>query len=269
MNLFSENEWRGLFRVWQNNQPNNGRGLIASVGEFLCMSSNQFSQMLSGHRKLSIENALELSEFMKLTDLEKEYFLALVEAENAGSQKLKDYWHNKAASICNESQTVRAIIRPEKELDDSAASKFYSSYLFSLIRLFCSTGKGKTLKQITGEFELEEDQAKRILNFLVEQGLVVEKEESYHLGAVSTHVSKGSLNLNRHHANWRIESLKHVDVIKEEEVMFTCPCSLDQETFDEVKSKILALISEAGDRVRQSDAKRVACLNIDFFWMTK
>ncbi len=269
MKLFSFNQPRALIRYWLSTLPQKGRGKITDIGAALNVSPNQVSQMLSGHRKMTLEHAVELADFMKLTPTESDFFIALVEFENAGTNKLKNYWKAKADSIRKTGLSVQMNIKPEKELDELAKAQFYSSHLFSLVRLYCSVGKGKTVEEICEAFNLERSATSEILNFLIAEGLVVYKNGIHKMGLQSTHVPQGSPYLYRHHTNWRIESLKHLDKVRDEELVFTCPCSLDEKTFVKLKEKFLQLISEAGDLVRASDSDEVACINIDLFWLTK
>lgn len=243
------------------------RGEIARIAEHLDVASTLLSQVLSGTRHLTLEQSFAVTKYFDLANLEKDYFLASVHKDRAQDIELKNYWSMKQKEIITVSQSVKNKVKANFELDDSAKAKFYSSYLFSAIRLFCSIGKGKTLSEICEKFKLGRQKAQTIVNFLSENGLIVEKNGLYIMGAQSTHVPKESDFVYRHHANWRMKSLNRLDEVKESELSFTAPCSLDKTTFESLKSDILELIEKAANKVSKAPSEEVACLTIDLFYV--
>ena len=63
------------------------------------MQSTLLSMIISGQRELSFEQAYDLSQYLQHTPLESEYFLALVQFERAGNQRLRKYFEEKIDKI--------------------------------------------------------------------------------------------------------------------------------------------------------------------------
>lgn len=241
------------------------RGEITRIAEHLDVASTLLSQVLSGSRHLTLEQSYSVANYFGLADQEKDYFLASVHKDRALNDDLKKYWGSKLSELKISSQSVRKKVKAQKELDDPAKSKFYSSYMYSAIRLFCSVDEGKTIDEICEKFKITRQKALDMLQFLLEQNLVTEKKGRYQMGVQNTHVPKESDYVYRHHSNWRLKSLSRIDSVKDDELSFTCPCSIDQATFNELKSDILELIEKAVQKAHAAPAKDVACITIDLF----
>src|SRR5690606_31001897 len=120
------------------------------------------------------------------------YFLAMVHKDRTQDQELKKYWEQKLEEIRLSTQTIKEKVKAQTELDDHIKAKFYSSYLFSAIRLFTSIGRGKTLSEICEKFKITRQKAQEIINFLLENNLVINTNGLYQMGVQSTHISKES-----------------------------------------------------------------------------
>lgn len=257
-------DYKEILKSLLSNRP---RGEVTRISEFLNVTPALVSQVLNGSRHITLEQAYLITEYFQLTEIETEYFLAAVQKAKAANDKLKKYWANKLKNLRIQDQSVRQKIGAQKELDDTAKAKFYSSYIYSAVRLFCSIGNGKTLDEICTKFKISRKKATEILQFLQEISLITQENNLFKMSEQVTYVSKDSNFVHRHHINWRMKGLSIIDEIKESELFYTCPCSLDKQTFDELKIDILDLISKAAKKTREAPAENLACLNIDLFWV--
>ena len=89
--FFEIHDYRTLIKNYLETLPNKGRGELAKIARHLEVNSTLVSQVMSGSRDFSHEQALELSQYMGLSELESEYFILLVQLEKAGTQNLKTY----------------------------------------------------------------------------------------------------------------------------------------------------------------------------------
>lgn len=253
--------------ILKNLVANRPRGELARLSEYLDAAPAILSQVFSGLRHLTFEQAILITEYFKLTDLEKDYFLALIQKERSSDEASKKYWNDKLIAIRELSNSVGQKVRSKNTLDDIAQSKFYSNYLYSAVLLFCSIGNGKTVENVSDKFKVSRQYASDILNFLLEIKLVDFSNNRYVMSVQNTHVPKESAYVYNHHSNWRLKGLSHLAEVKESELSFTGPCSLDKKTFDELKRDILGLIESAYAKAHKAPAEDLACLNIDFFWV--
>ncbi len=123
-------------------------------------------------------------------------------------------------------------------------SEFYSSWLYSAIRLYCDLKGGTYLDDILKEFQLSREKALKILGFLVSRGLLKMDGAKYLMGTSRTYLSKDSVHISKHHSNWRIRAIEKSQFLSDDELMFTGPITLSREDFFKLREKMVQLISE-------------------------
>lgn len=236
----------------------------------LGVSSTLISQILAGDRQLTLEQGEMLTTYWGLKPLEADYFLYLLQYERAGTTPLKNYWKRKLDSLKSESRDISKRIEAKRVLTEQERAIFYSSPLYSAVRLYTSTSdRGRSIDELTSRFELTRSKALQIISFLRDAGLIEEESGVFKMGEQSTHIESGSPHLLKHHANWRIKAIQYADGLDESELMFTSPVSLSREDFDRLREKMAQFIREFLDSVRESPAEEIACFNMDFFWIKK
>ena len=266
MKAFEFNDYKQFLWHFIENQPKKGRGLIKTIGQYLRIDPSQVSQVLSGSKDFE-EQAMLLTGFIGLNELETDYFLTLVQIERAGSKILKDHYLKKKEKIKKDSLNVKEHIRPDRVLSDYEKSVFYSSYLYSAVRLSTSIGDGLTISEIAERMYLPREKVTAIIKFLLECNLCVEKNGRYQMGAQHTHVDRSSPFLSRHHHNWRVKALERTESISEQELQYTGPVSINAEDFQVIRDLLVAAIAKSLETVKKSEATDVACLLIDWFWL--
>ncbi len=265
MSILQYDNYREAIRDLIKARPKKGRGEIANISNYLGVAPTLVSQILSGNRELSLEQAIQIAEYFQLSDVERDLFITQVLKERSGTPTLQKYWFEKLTKLKEESQTVKVKFKAQKELSDEAKSIFYSSYLYSAIRIYCSLKEGKNLQEICKKFDLARERALEIIAFLSKHKLLIESRGIYSLGLQNVHVSKGSPYVSMHHRNWRSKGVEYIEDANKTDLFFTCPCSLDEEAYAKLKESVLNLIEETGNRVRASDPEKFVCLNIDLF----
>ncbi len=267
MTVFQFTDYREYLKNWISLRPNKGRGQINTIAEKLNVNATLISQILSGNRQLSLEQAVNLADFINLNEVELEYFIVLVNLDRAGSERLKNIFSKKIAQLQLEAKKISQRVNANLELSEESKAIFYSSFLYSAIRLFCSIDEGKTVEDLRKKFNISKNRLDEILSFLENEGLVKKDKKFYKMGTQSTHIPQDSPFLYRHHTNWRLQSLKKIDQVQSDELIFTGPFSLDEITFHKIKNEILNLVTNASKNVKEANPKRIGCLNIDLFWL--
>ncbi|OQW48217.1 MAG: hypothetical protein A4S09_13995 [Proteobacteria bacterium SG_bin7] len=252
------------------NLPKKGRGEASRLANSLGVSTTLISQVLSGAKSLTPEQTQRLIAYLGLTSLEADYLTFMVHKERAGTADLKKYWNSKLSQIREDSLKISNRVKIDKILNDEERVVFYSSPLYSAIRLYTSVGEnGKNLFEICERFEISRAKAANILNFLVKAGLCEEKNNRYLLGAQKTHLEHDSPHLLRHHSNWRSRAIYYSESLLESEMMYTAPVSLSRKDFEILREEMAVFIKKFLERVHNSSAEEIACLNLDFFWIRK
>ncbi len=270
MNLFEFSDYKKFLNEWIRAQPSKGRGEVSRMSSAIRAHQSLLSQVLNGGRDLSPEQAFLLANYLRLTDLESEYFTTAVSLSRAGEHSFRIHLRKKLRLIKENATKVENRFDHDRRLTDEERAIFYSSWIYSAVRLFSSVSKnGKSVEEITEKFDLPRPRTVEIVSFLFSIGLLKKNADRYFLGEQRTFLEKGSPFLVRHHQNWRNKALQYADVIGDEELMFTSPISLSKEDFEKIRTRILEVVKEASQIVKASPAEDVACFNVDLFWIRK
>lgn len=268
--IFNFSEYRRFLADYIGKLPKKGYGEAKKIAEHLSVSSTYISQVFNGQKDLSLEQADVLADYLGLKNLERDYFIFLIEKERAGTKKLKAYWNERLEEIKKNSLTIARRINPNRVLTDEEKSIFYSSSLFSAVHLFSSTHKkGRTIEEVKDRFEISRPKAIQILNFLCEIDLCKTQDGFFQMTENHTHIGKGSPHLLKHHANWRIKAIQYSEELSDEELMYTANVSISKNDFQKLREEMIQFIKSFVTAAQASDAEEIATFHLDFMWIKK
>lgn len=262
--IFRYEDYKFFLKSWIDQQESKGRGQVAKLAEYLDISPSLVSTILNTDRHFSVEQACEISEYLKLSLPESDYLVALISYEKAGSEKLKKYWRAQKKKILKESEQIKSRIKYEKTLSPEQQNQYYSQSIYSQIRVLTTLEGGVTFAQIKSLIKVDDYQIHSVIQFLLDADLVVLKNENYHSTNQVVHINKESSNYLRHHMNWRLLQIQNVNLTENEDVTYTFPCTLNKSDFTKIKKMLLDVISKSHQVVRESPAEEMACLTIDW-----
>jgi uncharacterized protein (TIGR02147 family) len=266
MSIFNFEDYKKFLRARITALPKKGRGEIGKIAVHLRVNSTLISQIISGPKDFTLEQSQEIAAYFGLSDLEADYLLLLVQIERAGTQKLKQYYQQKRDALKKASLQIANRVQTTRTLNDQERAVFYSNWIYSAVRLFCSVGDGKSMDEIAQKFSMSRARTSEILRFLVDTGLCAQKESLYVMGSQRTHLEKGSPFLSRLHSNWRIKAIQKSDSLDDDELMFTAPFSVSRKDFSKFREDLVQVIKRFTDLAAASEAEDVACFNLDLFW---
>lgn len=265
MKIFYFKDYKKFVKNWIESQPKRGHGQYRKMANFLSIGSVNVTQIFNGERHLSQEQALELAEYFGFNALEKEYFVLLIQKERAGSHKLKNFYEEKLLEIRNKSQDLKQILPQETQLTEETKAIFYSRWHYSGIRMLSSIDGYNSISAIAEYYKMPMAKVSKIIQFLLEKGLCIEKDGKIVIGPKSTHLESSSPLVNLHHENWRQVGMKNMEDLTDSELFFTMPCSLSEEALKKIRKEIMILIEKATHIVDEAPSEKLGCLNIDLF----
>lgn len=268
MSIFNHLEYRTFLKETLKAKPKGGYGEMSKWAASCQIHPALLSLILKGERDLSIEQAFLLGKYLQLTPLEQEYFINLVQLERAGTFDFKKHLQEKLSSLKFEATKVKKRFQHESELSEEARLIFYSSFLYSAIRLYCDTEKGGiSLEKIVSKFKITRSELLPKIEFLVQVGLIEENNGKYKMGPARTLVARDSLHVLKHHQNWRLQALFRAENLSGDELMFTCPMVLSKKDFHIFKQELTDLIQKFSNMLKESPSEEVGCFNVDWFWL--
>lgn len=268
MSIFNFDNYREFLQNHLASLPKKGRGEIAKMAKALGVHSTLMSLILSGQRELSNEQAYMLAQYLNLTDTETDFFCALVQLDRTSQHQYKKHLKKNLDKMRSEALKLSNRVIHDRKLSAEEQSIYYSSWIYSAIRLLSSTKeKGITINDIIERFKLDRKKVVAVLQALQNAQLVTEEKDHYLLGSQIVYLEKDSPHVVKHHSNWRLKALSKADRLDEQELMFTFPHSISKKDFLKVREQIADLLKSVSATVKESPAEDIACLNIDYFWI--
>jgi len=259
--LFIMTDFRTYVHSWVKAQ---GRGEFRKIALALGIHTTLVSQIFSGKKCLTEEQATMLCEYMGLNALETDYFLKLVQLERAGSETLKALFRRHLKQLHVQSSEVKSRVPEAEDLSESDRAIFYSSWQYSLVRLLTSIPEFRTKEKIAAHLGLSISRVQEILDFLTSRRLCKESRGQYQRTEKNTHVEASSPLAIRHHQNWRAKSLELQEQMTKEDLAFTAPVSISKADIEKVRKILLSAISDIAKTVDASGAEEVSYLGIDW-----
>ena len=268
-NIYEYKDYKQFLLTSLRRLPNHGRGQLSKLAKYLKTSPVAISQILRGVRDFTHEQALEVSEYFQLSELESEYFIMLVLHSRAGTFKLKKKLELQLDQIRIKSQTIKARVPKSSELDEKARNKFYSQWYYSGIRLITSIDSYNTIEKISAKLNISVSRVREVMEFLLQYGLCIEDRGQFKMGPKSTHIEASSPLVTRHHTNWRLKALENMENLSAEELFYTGPMTLSRSSMKKIRAELVTCIENSTREAIDSSSENLACLNIDFFHLKR
>jgi uncharacterized protein (TIGR02147 family) len=263
--LFEYEDYKEFTRDWIQSQEKS-HGLYRAISLHLGIHTTLTSRIFKGDQNLSLEQAVEMTDFLGLALLEREYFICLVEYARAGSYSLQQYKKSQLESLKLASLDTKKILKKKTDsLTNSEIGIFYSHWHYSAIRLITSIESFQTKTAIKEYFGINEKRFNDVMDFLLQTGLVILKNNKYQIGATHTHLSKNSPMVLRVHTNWRQKAIENFDKLQDSEMAYTCPMTVTKEDILNIRHILSEQISKIQSIASDSKSEELMCLNIDWF----
>jgi uncharacterized protein (TIGR02147 family) len=265
--IFGFSDYR-LFLKFYIKQLPQSRGILKTWADHLGVHSTMISQVMMGKRDYNEDQALELARFMGLSKIEIEYFLEQVRLARAGTVSLRRHIEDRMNDLKSRALQLSERLQVDRTLGEQESSVFYSSWIYSAVRMCCTLGDGLTVDEIALKLQTERDIIIKALNFLRETGFVKQNGACYVIGTQYTHLAKSSPYLTRHHSNWRLKALQKADQISDQELMYTSVFSISKKDFETLRESLVLVIQHFLKSVKASEGEVVACFGLDLFKVT-
>jgi uncharacterized protein (TIGR02147 family) len=265
MNLFDFKDYRLYLKSWLKLAKQAGRSNVNKLADVIGIHPTYLSQVISGGKNLSLEQAAILSVEVQFTEIEQEYFFALIQLDRSGTQQLKKYWEKQISRIRKDHTKLNSRVGKHHELTDTERAIYYSSWLYAAIFVATSINGGQTLDQIADRFELSREKASEILTFLTRAGICDFKDGVYRMGKQTVYVPNDSPFVVKHHSNWRLKAIQKMDTREDRELFFSSPMSISTSDVAKIRDILTRAVEQAQKVVQESGAEELVCLNMDFF----
>lgn len=258
--------YKAFLKALIKSLPKKGYGQLRRLAEHLNVAPIIVSQVLSGDRHFSAEQAIKTATYFGLDEKATEYFIYLVSHARADNKELKSFYDQRLSRLREESQKIKNLVQGHEVLSDADKGIFYSNWYYVAVQTLTSMEKYRTVDAIAEYLNLSRQKVGEVISFLIQSGLCVQGENGRVLqGTKSTHVDDKSPFVNSHRRNWREKAREKFTSPGPHDLFYSSPVALSEKDAELFRKELLTLIQSFSKQVAPSPEETTMCLNIDWF----
>lgn len=265
MKVFEFDDYKQFVRKKLHDSNNKGHGQYSRIARDLNIHTSMVSQVFSGPKHLTFEQACRICKFFGFTELETDYFIALVQMERAGNEEAREKCKRDLERYKNQSGSLKDRLSKDVVLSESDNALFYSQWFYTATKLISSIKEFQTPEAISEKLGVPLHLINKALEFLISVGLCVEIDGKIKPGPANTHLGADSPLVGRHHQNWRVKGFEKMGTLTPSELFLTMPATLTEKDSLLLRQKIVEFIEEFVKVIDHSKGEALYCLNIDWF----
>lgn len=263
--IFDFTDYKGFLKAKEESLASFQRGFRSRMAEVLACQNAYISQILNTHANLSLEQALKLTNFLQLNEVESRYFVLLVEYARAGTVELQAFFRKDIEAVRESYLNIKERVPNAKRLSLEQQSIYYSSWLYPTIHMLITIPNYRTISKIESVLKIDAHICSEIILFLITSGLVVESKGLLMPGPTQIHLSKDSPNIRQHHMNWRFAAIQSLVGKTENDVHYSTVSSLSIEDAEKLKFKFVQVIQDYVQSIGPSKEETLYNFNLDFY----
>lgn len=240
-------------------------GKRLALAKALNVQTAYISQVLNGSAHLSVEQGLLAADYFGHTPEEKDFFLLLLQIGRAGTVELKEYFKGQIDKIIQKRLVIKNRLKDTQQISKEDQVKYYSRWYYLAIHMAVSVPHLQNKESLLEFFKLPLEKVSEATEFLLNTGLIEQKNGRYRVGDVHIHLANDSENILKHHSNWRLQALKKVDDYDPKNLHYSVVYSVSKKDAQKIKDEIIKLIQSNLKIVAPSKEETLYCNTIDFF----
>jgi uncharacterized protein (TIGR02147 family) len=265
VSVYNFDSYKGFLQAWMADRPKKGRGEARKIAGVLGLSSTMISQILNGDKHLTAEAASGLCDYLGLAEKDADHFCLLVDHARAGTHGLKTRLKRKIKKAQTDAQKLKERMTEDFSLTDAEAAVYYSHWAYTGASHLIPCEPTISTEQLAERLQLPLHMMTKVINFLLQSGLVVSRDGRLETGFKHIHLGADSPLVVKHHLNWRLRAFDRMPYSRDADLFLTAPMTLSREVADQVRSELPSFIEKIVKWVGPSESEVVRCLNIDWF----
>jgi uncharacterized protein (TIGR02147 family) len=260
------------YLLWRE-QNWDGRGMRQALAKAMGCQPAHVSQILNGdERDFTPEQALNAHELLTHSELEGDYFIAMIQVARSGTVTLKEYYQRQMAKIRRDQLEMSRRVAARQTLQPEDQSRYYSHPYYALVHVALTIPALRTTAALSQRLALPESFVIEILDFLTQTGLAAKDEAtgSYKVGQNRLHLDRSTSMILSHHRNWRNKVIDELTVSRPDDLHYTSVMSLSKADFVVVREYLAQAIEHISKKIiPPSPEEELAVLTMDFFTYKK
>jgi len=240
-------------------------GYKAKLAEAAGCQRSFISQVLSGQCEFAFEHGIGLSQFWRLSEIEKDFFLNLIGYSRAANKALQDHFTQKLDEAKRNIENLSRRIENKVVLPDTKAAIFYSNWHYLAITIVLTISEYRTPKSISQRLNLAEEVVESSLRELLQLEMVEKKGNEWAVINDTIHLARDSKFNSLNHSHWRSRAVQDSLLSENRSVHYTSVCSLSFNDAETLRQLMFQFIDESRKIVTPSKEEELFCLTCDWF----
>ena len=246
--------------------PAGGHGFRSRMAEATGCQMSYISQILNRGAHFSLEQAEALNTLLGHSVEESEFFLMILQYERAGTPALRERLKTQIDRILSKRLVLKDRVDIKESLSVEHQAVYYSSWHYAAIHILVTIREFQTREAIANYLSLKMEQVNRVLEFLVQTGLVISAKGKLTPGVSRMFLGNDSPMIAKHHTNWRVRAIDSLDKDLKTDVHLSTVVSLSSEDVLRIKEKIVKDIESTRAIIKDSaNENEIHCFCVDFF----
>jgi uncharacterized protein (TIGR02147 family) len=252
------------YKIEENNYIKGYRASLAQAAgcqrSFLSLVLNRSSI------HFSMEQAVGICGFWRLSVDETDYFLELISLARAGNEVLREVIQRRIEKLLRRQQELVYRFQESSSVDEPhVAEIYYSKWYYSAIHVIASVPEFNTGEALAKRFELPIEVVRRATDFLERAGFISKQGNNWIVNEKTIHLPSSSPLTNLNHVNWRLKAVRDVEVERDASLHYSSVVSISKADFEKIKLKLLSTIDEVRSVVRLSPEQEAVAFCLDLF----
>lgn len=244
--------------------PKGGHGQFRKIAHALGVHTTMVTHIFKGHLHLGAEQSLAMAEFLGLSEFETQYFINLVHLARAGDQRTKKFYAQQLSILKEKTKNLQTRLEVKNALDEADQAIYYSSWIYSAIRLLSAIPRFQSASAIAEELNLPISRIRKALDFLLSRKLCEEQNGKIVYSTTATYLDSRSPLVTRHHVNWRLKVIEQMEKLTQEELAYTYPVVISEEDFPKLREVLIKSIEQFKKIADPSKSEKLYCFNVDW-----
>ena len=241
------------------------RGYQARLARAAGCQSSFLSQVLNSHVHLTLDHAIGISNFWKLSQDSEDYFLHLVEHARAATPALRSYLQRKLDDLRKTQEDISQRMQQEELNNKTLSTLYYSAWYLLAIHVAINIPSLQSEEALAERLRLPEDLIQESLKKLAQMGLIQRQGKNWVSTKRHLHLPRNSTLIDVHHSHWRLRAIENAQMKNLEDMHYSTVMALSRDDFRKIKTLLISLVEKSKEILAPSKEEELVCLNLDCF----
>ena len=263
--IFNYSDYKLYLKDKLNYLCKNEWGYKQKAASHIGCQASYLSQIISGKPDLTLDQAHKLNQLFLHDKTETRYFILLVELGRAHSRELQNYLKEQIEEIKDARYDLKKRLQETDQVSRENMDKYYSSWLYTAAHMALALPNMQEPRALAQKLNIPEKMAAEVIEFLVSTGLVEKVKGKFEFTKMRSHLDRNSDFIQRHHINWRSQTLQSVEKNFADDLHFSTVFAISKDDFNVIKEIFIKSIESARAVIRPSEPEELYAITLDVF----